>query len=878
MKFNKLMVVCIFLLAIVTIGAASAADENVTDTADDVLSIDDGNDDLFAESLDDEVIAESTGTFSDLKTLVDNTASGNTLYLEKDYSTDKSGSTVKISNSITIDGKGHTLNANKKSSIFLVDNNNVVLKNIKFINSYGNSGAIFSNYKNCSIINCSFDNCNAYGDGGGAIYQGNAYNCSFVKCSSSADGAAGGAISYGNAYDCSFESCYCIDECNGGAIGYGNAYNCSFVKCTSWLYGGAISYGNAYNSSFVDCSADEFGGSIYQGNAYGCSFVNCHAMSGGAISRGNAYGCSFIKCHDEHERGGAIYYGNAYNCSFIDCTADEAGAIYKGDAYDCSFVGCSAIQGGAIDYGSAVDCLFINCSAQDGGATAYCSAYDCLFINCSAKEHGAVVYWGNASNSFCVNCHDAYDELSCPNAWSEDNYNEGNYALKSDSPFIYGYVAANSIDSSKVIVVAKMVSDATGNVKFTINGVTKKVKVANGKAQTYFYDLVAGTYPVNIQYDGNNVYPADSISTSIEIKQQNAIISVSAADVGYGKDAVIKVNLNKNVQGNLDVVLNGITKNVKITGETVNVRFSGLAMGNYNVTVSYPGSDKFPAQNMTSSINVVKGTPIASGEVNPNPVGFGDDAIIKVNMLNSIINGNVWFTISDENKTKILTDKIHIEYGIATQAIPGLGLGKYYLHLYYAGNSHYNAQTVKGSFEVVKKTPIASVNVSNWAIDSDPTIKVKVNNVNGNIWFTVSDENKTQILTDKIHIEDGWAIVSVPNLKVGKYYLHIYYAGNVHYSAQTIKSSFEVTKISPELSVAKTTVDGKTVLTASVPEDARGNVKFEVNGTVYKAPIVKGVANLTLPDLAPGTYRLTSSYAGNYKYLAETKIRSITIK
>ena len=83
---------------------------------------------------------------------------------------------------------------------------------------------------------------------------------------------------------------------------------------------------------------------------------------------------------------------------------------------------------------------------------------------------------------------------------------------------------------------------------------------------------------------------------------------------------------------------------------------------------------------------------------------------------------------------------------------------------------------------------------------------------------------------------------------------------------------------SPELSVAKTTVDGRTVLNATVPKDARGNVKFEVNGTVYKAQIVNGEAVLTLPDMAPGTYQLTSSYAGNYKYLAETKIRSITIK
>ncbi|WP_458456478.1 Ig-like domain repeat protein, partial [Methanobrevibacter sp.] len=86
------------------------------------------------------------------------------------------------------------------------------------------------------------------------------------------------------------------------------------------------------------------------------------------------------------------------------------------------------------------------------------------------------------------------------------------------------------------------------------------------------------------------------------------------------------------------------------------------------------------------------------------------------------------------------------------------------------------------------------------------------------------------------------------------------------------------TKISPELSVVKTTVDGRTVLNATVPADARGNINFEVNGSTYKAQITKGCAVVTLPDMAPGTYKLTTTYKGNYKYLPETKTRTITIK
>ena len=87
-----------------------------------------------------------------------------------------------------------------------------------------------------------------------------------------------------------------------------------------------------------------------------------------------------------------------------------------------------------------------------------------------------------------------------------------------------------------------------------------------------------------------------------------------------------------------------------------------------------------------------------------------------------------------------------------------------------------------------------------------------------------------------------------------------------------------MSKTSPELKVYKTTVDGKTVLTANIAEDAPGNVNFNVNGNTYKAKIVNGVATLTLPDMAPGAYTLKSSYGGNYKYLAETKTRTITIK
>ncbi|AMD17186.1 hypothetical protein TL18_03605 [Methanobrevibacter sp. YE315] len=291
---------------------------------------------------------------------------------------------------------------------------------------------------------------------------------------------------------------------------------------------------------------------------------------------------------------------------------------------------------------------------------------------------------------------------------------------------------------------------------------------------------------------------------------------------------------------------------------------------------SLTDQDRIFKAEMTKILNSSE-IPTFSGGVSPSVVGHGDDAIINVTMLTNTINGNIWFTISDENKTKILTDKIHIENGSAIRTISNLDAGKYYLHLYYAGNSRYHAQTVKGSFEVVMKTPIDSVNVSNWTPNEDVTVKVKMNGVNGNVWYTVSDENNTKIVTDKIHIEDGWAITSLPAIKVGKYRLHVYYAGNAHYAAQSVDMDFEVTKISPEMVVYKTIVDDNVVLTANIAKDARGNVNFAVNGNTYKAQIVKGVATVTLSGLAHGSYTLKTSYGGNYKYLPETQTRTIVV-
>ena len=119
------------------------------------------------------------GSFAALQKKINDATEGSTITLENDYENDgnfyKDG--IVISNHITINGNGHTINASSKSRIFSIEANNVTLKNIKFNN--GNSmdagGAICVYAENCNIINSTFTN-NMASEGGGAIYVGRG-NC-----------------------------------------------------------------------------------------------------------------------------------------------------------------------------------------------------------------------------------------------------------------------------------------------------------------------------------------------------------------------------------------------------------------------------------------------------------------------------------------------------------------------------------------------------------------------------------------------------------------------------------------------------------------------------------------------------------------------------
>lgn len=81
------------------------------------------------------------------------TTTGNTLTLNKNYTRQTNENIITINKTITINGQGYTLNANKQSEIFRITSGKVILENMTITNSNGGSDITIQNGANVTENN-----------------------------------------------------------------------------------------------------------------------------------------------------------------------------------------------------------------------------------------------------------------------------------------------------------------------------------------------------------------------------------------------------------------------------------------------------------------------------------------------------------------------------------------------------------------------------------------------------------------------------------------------------------------------------------------------------------------------------------------------------
>ena len=174
---------------ILCMGAASAADVStepvVTNETGDVLlgaSEETGGADTIVGSSSEgnNVLGAGTGTFTELNETINSFGDNQNITLDSDYTYNNdtdyafiNGITIN-QNNFTIDGNGFTINGNNLARLFIINGNNVTLKNFNFINGNAtdNGGAILWNGNNATIENATFRGNLANGNGAAVCFVG----------------------------------------------------------------------------------------------------------------------------------------------------------------------------------------------------------------------------------------------------------------------------------------------------------------------------------------------------------------------------------------------------------------------------------------------------------------------------------------------------------------------------------------------------------------------------------------------------------------------------------------------------------------------------------------------------------------------------------
>ena len=457
-------------------------------------------------------------------------------------------------------------------------------------NTAKNGGAIYLNASDVCIDSCVFANNTA--SVGGAIY---AIKNMEVEKSNFTDNFAkrsGGAI-------------FLVDE--------GNVSGSNFIANTASFYGGGIYFtanGIVADSNFTDNIARRDGGAIFlyaDGTISGSSFINNTAWNdGGAIyanGQGNIADSDFMQ-NEATNNGGAILFneeGIVKGCCFKENLANiSGGAICSQNLLDVdqsNFTQNHAFYGGALS--ASGDGIIINSN----------------FTNNNASSGGALRVNGNinvSNNVFMGNTAD-------------DGTNDVD--LIDNATFRYIVVlnvtkSTNVKYGEAVKITVKLTCEEKGMKSGSVYVIIKNKRyfadVADGTATIQITGLNAGTYDVDVVYDGGINYTSPSASAKFTVSKLDSQIGAKnkAYVINYGgkysitlrdakgnvlKGKKVTFTLNGKAVGSATANAKGIAA-IKLTAKIL----KAVKAGKRKLVIKFAGDNNYNAISKTVKISINK--------------------------------------------------------------------------------------------------------------------------------------------------------------------------------------------------------------------------------------------------------------------------------
>lgn len=774
---KKIIWITILLVAVLSVSFVSAADNVTSDDSDDYLA---------SPINESDVLSDSSKTFSDLDTLI-NDNSNTRIDLDYDYVYSKTSDShlkegILINRSISIYGNGHTIDANYQARIFTVTNY-VNFYNVFFINANAESGSAITG-ENYFASGCTFIN-NHADKMGGAMTGGFAQSCTFKDNSAT---LLGGAVYKGSIEDCTFIG---NSAEQGGALYETYSTISKFINNTAGLYGGAI-YGSSVGYSvFIGNSAKSQAGAVFNAYVLNCNFTANSAPNGGALS-GESY--------------------SAQNCIFEENSADDGGAMYGGTAYDCIFKNNYAHQGGAKYSGSAISCIFDhNKAVSNGGATMETYALNCNFTYNTAINGGAM-YQNSAKTSIFM-YNSAVNGGALCNAYSDSCKFYNNVATSKggavseggsdSSDFRYNHAvdggavwgsAGGTMYVSACTFVGNTADEYGGALYetaaigclFSENTAKYGGAMALGSASKCTFRNNVAKVTGGVRYDS---YVADIVECNDNKPEYAIYVSDFTGIEGFGGDINIKM------YDNPDYPVTGVNATIKLynsknkligtyVSEIGYNWFVNLAAGNYKAVITSDDSDLFDVDSAKISITFKKSSFIYAANVVTN-YQAGKQLIINLHDAAGKVIKYAKISVKLKGSTKTYTTDANGQVMIATKS---LSPGTYSVEINYAGSDVYMKTSATAKITVNKLTPKLTAAKATYKVKDKTkkytvTLKTNKNAAMKSTKITVTVNKKTYSAKTN---SNGQATFKLTKLtKKGTYSATVKYAGSSIYKAVT---------------------------------------------------------------------------------------------
>ena len=433
------------------------------------------------------------------------------------------------------------------------------------------------------------------------------------------------------------------------------------------------------------------------------------------------------------------------------------------------------------------------------------------------------------------------------------------------------------IAGNDVAISVSMNPGITGVVTLFVDTKSYNVAVFEGSVNYYVTNLADGVYDVHAEFAGDDRY-ANSTS---DVKQlfvnkvsTNLTISIDKVSMNYIEEAVVSIVLNQSINAVVTVKVNGNNHTVGLVNGKGSFTLYDLDKGNYIINAVFAGDDSYVGCTSNTLSLTVNGDNISSWvsiSLNKPSVFVGDEVTITVGS-NPAVTGIIKLNIGSNSYD------VAVKRGVGKFIIDDLANGTYDVWAVFEGDNYHLGNSSDVKQLEVKRIPIElsiSVDKPSVFVGDEVTITVGSNPaVTGIIKLNIGSNSYD------VAVKRGVGKFIIDDLANGTYDVWAVFEGdNYHLGNSSDVKQLEVKRIPTELSISvdkPSVFVGDSVVVGVVLDQSINTVAtVNVNGKEYIIGIVNGKGNLTLDDLAFGTYNINATFAGEDKYVGSVSNNTI---